>query len=67
MKPFLGNVGDQVYVKKKTKAYGKLDNKFHRPYSLVKILDKHNDILEKSDGNLFQKHFDKLKLAYSRK
>ena len=26
VKPFLGNLGDQVYVKKKTKISGKLDN-----------------------------------------
>ena len=36
VKPFLGNVGDQVYVKKEAKTYGKLDDKYHGPYTLVK-------------------------------
>ena len=65
VKPFFGNVGDQVYVKKQAKPYGKWDNKYHGPYTLVKIPEKHNAILEKPDGKLFQKHFDKLKPAYS--
>ena len=65
IKPFLGKVGDQVYVKKEAKVYGKLDDKYHGPYTLVKILDKNNAILGKPDEKLFQKHFDKLKLVYS--
>ena len=65
VKPFLGNVGDQVYVKKGAKTRGKLDNKYHGPYTFVKLLDRNNAILEKPDGKLFQKHFDKLKLVYS--
>ena len=65
VKPFLGNVGDHVFVKKEAKAHGKLDNKYHGPYTLVKILDKNNAIIEKTDGKLFQIHFDKLKLVYS--
>ena len=40
VKPFLGNVGDQVYVKKEAKTYRKLDNKYHGTCTLVKILDK---------------------------
>ena len=58
VKPFLGNVGDQVYVQREVKTRGKLDNKYHRPYTLIKILDKNNAILEKPDGKLFQKHFN---------
>ena len=65
VKPFLGNIGYQVYVKKEAKTYGKLDNKYHGIYTLVTILDKNIAILEKPDGKLFKKHFDKLKLAYS--
>ena len=60
VKPFLGNVGDQVYVQREVKTRGKLDNKYHGPYTLIKILDKNNAILEKPDGKLFQKHFNKL-------
>ena len=65
VKPFLGNVGDQVYVEKEAKKHGKLDNKYHGPYTLLKILDKNNAILEKPDGKLFQKHFNKLKLVHN--
>ena len=64
VKPFLENIGDQVYVKKEAKTHGKLDNKYHGPYTLVKILDRNNANLEKPDGKLFKKHFDKLKLVY---
>ena len=63
VKPFLGNVGDQVYVQREVKTHGKLDNKYHGPYTLIKILDKNNAILEKPDGKLFQKHFNKLKIV----
>ena len=63
VKPFLGNVGDQVYVKKEAKTHMKLDNKYHEPYTFIKILDKNNAILEKPDGKLFQKHFNKLNLV----
>ena len=56
---------DQVYVKEETKTYGKLDNEYHWPYTLVKMLDKQNAIHEKSYGKLFQRHLDKLKLEYS--
>ena len=63
VKPVLGNVGDQVYVQREAKTHGKLDNKYHGPYTLIKILDKNNAILEKPDGKLFQKHFNKLKIV----
>ena len=63
VKPFLGKVGDQVYVQREVKTHGKLDSKYHGPYTLIKILDKNNAILEKPDGKLFQKHFNKLKLV----
>ena len=58
VKSFLGNVGDQIYFKMDVKRHGKLDNKYHGPYTLIEILDKNNAILEKPDRKLFQKHFD---------
>ena len=63
VKPFLGNVGDQVFVKKEAKTHRQLDNIYHGTYTLINILDKNNAILEKPDGKLFQKHFNKLKLV----
>ena len=63
VKPFLRNVGDQVYVQREVKTRGKLDSKYHGPYTLINILDKNNAILEKPDGKLFQKHFNQLKIV----
>ena len=65
VKPFLGSIGDQVYVKRETKTHGKLDNKYHGPYILIKILDKNNVLLENPDGNLFQNHLINLKLMHN--
>ena len=67
VEPSLGNVEDQLYVKREAKTHGALDNKPHGPYTLIKILGKNNAILEKPDGKLFQKHFNKLKLVHNLK
>ena len=63
LNPFPGKIGDSVYVKREAKT-NKLDSKSHGPYKIVQLLDKHTAILETEDGKRFQKHIDKLKIAY---
>ena len=61
---FLGKVGDKVYVQKEVKKHGKLDSKYYGPFEIIKLLDKHTAILKDKNETLFQKHVDKLKIAY---
>ena len=61
--PFPGKIGDSVYVKREIKT-NKLDSKSHGPYKIVGLLDKNTVILETTEGKRFQKHVDKVKIAY---
>ena len=61
--PFSGKVGDEVWVKKEVRK-GKFDSQYHGPYTIVKLTDRNNVILEASDGRLFRKHTDTIKLSY---
>ena len=60
---FPGKIGDSVYVKREAKT-NKLDSKSHGPYKIVDFLNKNNVIVETFESKRFQKHVDKLKLAY---
>ncbi|XP_051153378.1 uncharacterized protein LOC127287824 [Leptopilina boulardi] len=63
LKPFLGKIGDKAYVLREVKK-SKFEPYYHGPYEIVDILDKHTAILITNEGQRFQKHIDKLKLAY---
>ena len=61
--PLSGKVGDEVWVKKEVRK-GKFDSQYHGPYTNIKITDMNNVILEASDGRLFRKPTDTIKLSY---
>lgn len=63
MKPFLEKIGDEAYVLREVKR-NKFEPYYHGTYEIVNILEKHTAILITKDGQRFQKHVDKLKLAY---
>ena len=46
---------------------GKSDSQYHSPYTIVKLTDRNNVILEASDGRLSHKHTDTIKLAYEQR
>ena len=45
--PFSGKVSDEVWVKKEVRK-GKFDRQYHDPYTIVKLTDRNNVILEAS-------------------
>lgn len=52
--------GDMVYAVKEPKR-GKFDSCYVGPYQISEVLDKHNAILETTNGKRILKHLDKLK------